>query len=403
MSTPTTILFVHSSDELYGSDLVLLELTRRLDRERFRPLVVIPTDLEYQGLLGQALEDAGVPHISVDIPVLRRRYFSAGGLLEFQRRVRAGTKALQDLIEKERVALVHSNTSAVWGGALAARKANIPHLWHVHEIVTNPLPVRKLIAFMVERYSDEVVAISQAVADHLLRDQPNIQPRLSIIYDAVDASKFRPDIDASAVRAGWGVESGLVLAGVVGRISAWKGQDFFLEAFARAAPSTPSLRAVIVGDVVPGEDWRLDELKVRAEELGIADRIIWAGYRHDAPEVMAALDMLVLPSIRPEPFGMVVLEAMAAGRPVIATAHGGPLETIIDGKTGYLVSPTQPDDMANALQLLANDPDLCEHQGRNGRARALEEFNFERQINAFENLYEKMISSHKPFQGTHFA
>lgn len=391
MTTPATILFAHSSNELYGSDLVLLELARRLDREKFRPLVVTPTDIEYEGQLGQALEDAGISHIAADIPVLRRRYFSAPGMYEFQRRVRAGTRWLQQLIADEQVALVHSNTSAVWGGALAARRANIPHLWHVHEIITNPRLVRKLIAFMVERYSDKVVAISQAVAEHLTQDQPGIQPRLSVIYDAVDADIFRPDIDASAVRAGWGVEPGLVLAGVVGRISAWKGQDFFLEAFAQATPETPQLRAVIVGDVVPGEDWRLDELKSRAVELGIADRITWAGYRSDIPEVMAALDLLVLPSVRPEPFGMVVLEAMASGRPVIATAHGGPLETIIDGETGYLVPPAHPDDLANALRQLANDPDLCERQGKNGRARAIQEFGFERQVTAFEQLYEKLL------------
>lgn len=390
------LLFAHSSDELYGSDIVLLELARRLDPARFRPLVVTPTDLPYRGQLSRALHESGIRYQAVDMPVLRRRYLSPLGLPAFVRRLVAGPRRLQRLAADENIALIHSNTSAVWGGALAARRSALPHLWHIHEIVTRPASVRRLIAWMVARYSDQVVAISHAVANHLLTDQPDLSSRLVVIPDAVDADRFRPDIDGTALRAEWRITPDETLAGVVGRISAWKGQDFFLRAFAQALASAPSLRGVIVGDVVPGEDQHRHDLQRLATDLGIADRIIWAGYRHDAPQVMAALDLLVLPSLLPEPFGMVVLEAMAAGKPVLATAHGGPLETIRDGETGYLVPPTAPQPLADALTRLASDPALRAQLGARARDHACRSFGFDAHVAAFQSLYEHLLTAPRP-------
>ncbi len=392
LTSPTPILFAHSSNELYGSDIVLLELVRRLDAARYRPLVVTPTDITYEGLLGQALTEAGIRHQELDIPVLRRRYFSAAGSAAFLHRLRTGTRQLEQCIEEKNIALVHSNTSAVWGGALATRRCKTPHLWHVHEIVKKPTVVKKLMIWMIARYSDHVVAISHAVARHLLAEQPRLEPRLSVIYDAVDTERFRPDIDAQTLRSEWRTVANEILVGVVGRISGWKGQNLFLQAFALALPRAPELRAVIVGDAPPGEDWRIEALKTQAEELGIENNVIWAGYRNDAPQVMAALDILALPSILPEPFGMVVLEAMATGKPVVATAQGGPLETIIEGETGYLVSATDPSDMANALQTLAQNTHLRLQLGKQARQHVAQNFTFDQHIRAFDELYERLIN-----------
>jgi glycosyltransferase involved in cell wall biosynthesis len=295
------------------------------------------------------------------------------------------------IARRENAALIHSNTSAVWGGALAASRLHLPHVWHVHELITDPYLVRRLIAGMINRYSTRVVAISEAVAAHLLADAPALAGRISVIYDAVDADRFSPAVDGSVLRAAWGATPQDVLTGVVGRISAWKGQAFFLRAFARALRSQPALKAVIVGDVAPGENWRKDELHSLAAELGVAQRVVWAGYHEDAPEVMAALDILALPSIRPEPFGMVVIEAMASGKPVIATAHGGPLESVVDGKTGLLVSPDDPEKMAAALVRLSENRGLRAEMGANGRHRAIDVFGFQQHVQAFQNLYRELL------------
>ncbi len=391
MPAPTTILYPHSSDELYGSDLVLLNLVRRLDRDRFRPYVLLPTDIPYEGRLSRALDEAGVAHEALAMPVLRRRYFTPRGLPRFLGHLWRGTRGVEAIARREGAALIHSNTSAVWGGALAAPRLHLPHLWHVHELVTYPTFVRKLIAWMAARRSDHVVAISRAVADHLLADAPELEGRLSVIYDAVDTERFSPKVDGLSLRRAWGVAEEDVLVGVVGRISAWKGQEVFLRAFARAAQQQPRLKGVIAGDVVPGEDWRRDDLRALARDLGVADEVLWPGYHDNAAELMAALDILVLPSIRPEPFGMVVIEAMAAGKPVIATAHGGPLESVVDGETGLLVPPNDPAGMAAALVTLAGNRALRREMGARGRARAETTFGFQAHIQAFQELYARLL------------
>ncbi|HEY81485.1 MAG TPA: glycosyltransferase family 4 protein [Caldilineae bacterium] len=388
---PVTILYPHSSDELYGSDLVLLNLVRRLDRGRFRPYVLLPTDIPYEGKLSRALGEAGVAHEALAMPVLRRRYFTPRGLPRFLGHLWRGTRGVESIARREGGALIHSNTSAVWGGALAASRLHLPHLWHVHEVVTHPTFVRKLIAWMVARHSVHVVAISRAVADHLLADAPELEGRLSVIYDAVDTDQFSPMVDGSSLRRAWGVAEEDVLVGVVGRISAWKGQDFFLRAFARAAREHPRVKAVIAGDVVPGEDWRREALQRLSRDLGVANRVLWPGYHENAAELMAALDILALPSTRPEPFGMVVIEAMAAGKPVIATAHGGPLESVVDGETGLLVPPDDPAGMAMALVTLAGNSALCREMGARGRARTEAMFGFQPHVRAFQELYERLL------------
>ncbi|MCS7038684.1 MAG: glycosyltransferase family 4 protein [Caldilineales bacterium] len=387
-----TLLFAHSSDELYGSDIVLLELVRRLDPARFRPVVLTPTDLRYEGRLSRALTAAGLAHHAVDMPVLRRRYLSPTGLPGFWKRLLTGTRQVQRLAVAEEARLIHSNTAAVWGGALAARRLRLPHVWHIHELITEPVLVRRLVAGMVARYADRVVAISRAVADHLLADQPGLAARLTVIPDAVDTDRFHPQVDGVSLRRAWGVAADEVLVGVVGRISAWKGQEVFIEALAQARRQAPNLCGVIVGDVVPGEGWRRDELVRRAGERRLGDCLIWAGYREDVPQVMAALDVLVLPSVRPEPFGMVVLEAMATGKPVVATAHGGPLETVRDGETGYLVPPGRPEPLAAALAQLAQQPDLRRRLGQGGRERVCRHFTFANHVAAFAQLYAELLA-----------
>lgn len=395
--SPLTILYTHSSDELYGSDVVLLELARRLDPARFRSVVVTPTDIAYEGRLSAALRQAGIAHHSLDMPVLRRRYLSPAGLPQFLRRLLSGPSSLQRLCSIENAKLIHSNTAAVWGGALAAARADLPHLWHIHEIIERPLLVRRLLAAIIARYSrrpnTHVVAISRAVAEHLLADQPALSSRLSIIHDAVDSERFHPDNDGWSLRQALNIEAGDVLIGMVGRVSAWKGQDLFLRALAHARSQAPNLRGVIVGDIVPGETQLKDDLMRLTTDLGLIEHVIWAGFRDDMPQVMAALDVLALPSLQPEPFGMVVLEAMSTSRPVIASAHGGPLETVIDGETGYLVPVADPTPLADAMVRLASNADLRAQLGARARARILASFGFQAHMAAFQNLYAALLDA----------
>ena len=390
------ILFVHSSNELYGSDMILLNLVRHLDRDTFRPLVVMPEDIPYEGLLSQALTEAGVENTTADMAVLRRRYVSPRGLLAFGRRLVQGTRALRTLMQQQGTVLVHTQTGAVWSGGLASRWMGVPHVFYIMEIVQRPALTRRLMAWFIHHFSSRVVVISQAVGDHLIEDQPGIRQKLVVIPPGIDPERFHPRNEGGALRQEWGIPQDAVLFGVVGRIHWWKGQDVFLRAAAQVATRIPHARFILVGDVVPGEEWRRDALKEEIARMGIGDRVVWAGYRRDVPRVMAALDVLVLPSTEPEPFGRVIVEAMATGRPVIATAHGGPLETVVHEETGLHVPPGDVDALARAMVRLATQAELRQRMGAAARRRVLAEYTLERHVQRFQSLYEEMLASHLP-------
>jgi glycosyltransferase involved in cell wall biosynthesis len=194
-----------------------------------------------------------------------------------------------------------------------------------------------------------------------------------------------------ALRREWGVEPDEVLVGQVGRLSAWKGPEDLLAAAAQVAARRDKVRFVLVGDVVPGEEERLGRLRAQSAALGLEDRVIWAGFRTDVPQVMAALDLLVLPSRLPEPFGMVLLEAMATGKPVIATDQGGPREIVRDGETGFLVPPGDPTALAEAISTLAADAALRRQMGLAARARAVQRFSLTPYVAAVEALYQDLL------------
>jgi glycosyltransferase involved in cell wall biosynthesis/O-antigen ligase len=390
-----TILFVHSSDEMYGSDVVLLELLRRLDKARFRPLVALPADLPYergQARLSDELVKLGIPVRHVDFAVLRRRYLGWPGLVWFARRLVRGSRELARWIRAEQVQLVHANTVAVWGAALAARLTRRPLLWHVHEIITYPRWLRWLVARVVTASAQRVVAISGAVAEHLLAlgAVQDARARLVVIPDAVDTERFRPDNDPAPARKAWGIAADQVLVGTVGRLHTWKGQEVLVEAAALLRERCPHVRFVIVGDIVPGQPGPKMALEAAIARAGLGDRVQLVGFWPDAAEAMAALDIMVLPSTSPEPFGLVLLEAMASGKPVIATAHGGPLEIVADGETGFLVPPGDAAALAEAIERLAKDPQLRVRMGAASRARAETMFGYPAHVAAFEKVYEDL-------------
>ncbi len=385
------VLFVHSSDELYGSDVSLLELVRRLPRRSVEPLVVLPTDMPYKGDLRQALSEAGVPYLRMDIAVLRRVYMNPFGLMKFSYRLVRSTVALRRLIKREGFDLVHSNTGAVWGGGLAARWAGVPHVWHVREIVEKPEALGHLMAWQVVTFSSRIIAISGAVASHITDLNPHGSEKISVIPNAVDTERFSPAVVGSDLRREWGIAPDEMLVGVVGRVHPWKGQDMLIEAMPLVLKRVDKVRFVIVGDVTPDRVSLREDLRRRAEELGISGKLIWAGYRKDIPKVMAALDVLVVPSTSPEPFGRTILEAAACGTPVVATAHGGPLEIVKEGVTGLLIPPKDPAALAVAIIQMAEEPEWRERMGKAGRAEVLENYSVDKYVDKVLAVYEEVL------------
>lgn len=355
MANPITVLYLHSSDELYGSDKSLLDLVGGLDRERFRPIVVLPTDLAYKGELTQALWNRGIQVHHVDMPILRRRYFNARGGLATLRRLVKSVPALLSIARSVNVDVIHSNTTAVLLGPLLATLLRVPHVWHVRELVVRPRVVRLCLNTYVYRGATVMVCISNAVVKHIEASallkfrlgQPVSQ--MCMIRDAIDLGGPVLPEDRARVRTELGASADQVLVGMVGRISAGKGIEYFLEAARQVVAVCPQVRFAIIGGPPIHEMWRLDHLREQVRALGLADRLIVTGQRGDVPAVMSALDVFVLPSQTPEAMGRVVVEAMHAGAVPIVTNHGGAPEFIHAGVTGLLVAPDDPSDAARAV------------------------------------------------------
>ena len=267
-------------------------------------------------------------------------------------------------IRRLRPDVVHTNSlkASVMGG-IAARLARVPVVWHQRELVADarmPRAARRALRWLARTTPTVVVVNSDATARSLGRTDAG--PPTFVVPDAVDATSAPA---ASARAAG----SALTI-GVVGRLAPQKGQREFLVAFATAFADDPSARARVVGAALFGEDDYAASLRELAADLGVADRVDFVGFVPDVGAELARLDVLVVPSLVPEGFGLTVVEGMAAGLPVVAPDAGGPAEIITNGVDGILVAAGDPAPLVDALRRLAADPMMRRRLGDAARVRA---------------------------------
>jgi glycosyltransferase involved in cell wall biosynthesis len=391
MASPQNILVVHNNNDLYGAEKVLLELLSRLDRNRFVPIVVLPTDTRHINRLSPELAKLNIECCFIPLGVLRRKYFKLQKLPRFSFEVLAGVRQLVRLIRKRNVALVHTNTNTILASPLAARLMRVPHVWSIHELMVEPATVRSALHYMIPRFATRVVTVSQAVREHMLKDAAKFADRFTFVRGAIDVEPFLNAKGRARVRAEWGVREGEVLIGMAGRVTRWKGQSIFVQAAKLIAEQHAEAKFAAVGGVFDTEKFYMDRFRKEVRDAGLENKLTINDFRADMPDVFAAFDIFVLPSILPEPFGLVVIEAMASGKPVVATAPGGPSETVVDGETGFLVPPSDPFAMVQALEVLLADPQRRVSMGDAGRRRACEMFSLPRYVTEFEELYDAVL------------
>jgi len=245
--------------------------------------------------------------------------------------------------------VIHSNSLHSWYGWAVAALLGRPHVWHAREIVVQSTRALQLERWLAHHFATEVIAISSAVGAQL--DPGNVV----VALDQPDPAVFHPGM-AGRFRAKVGIPDDVPLIGSVGRIDTWKGVDVLLDAVPSLQAARPGLQVVIAGSAVQGKEAYAQQLASRA---ALIPGIHWVGDRADVADLLADLDVFVLPSVQPEPFGLSLVEALASGVPAVATAHGGPLE-ILDGlgpDAGRLVPPGNPDALAAAaIDLLPRLP-----------------------------------------------
>jgi glycosyltransferase involved in cell wall biosynthesis len=279
-------------------------------------------------------------------------------------------------------------------GAWAASRAT-PVAWHLLDFVSTRRAMSALLRRSAGRCA-AAVAVSDAVAGDA-RTVLGPALRVETVHNAVDLRRFTPDGPTLALHEAAGMPRepvGTVSVGLVATMGVWKGHAEFLRAVARVPREIP-LRAYVVGGGIyrtGGSEVSVDGLRRLAAELGIAGRVGFTGFVADPAAAMRGLDVVVHASTQPEPFGLVIAEAMACGRAVIASAAGGAAEIISPGHDALAVAPGDVNGLARAIRQLATDGMLRATLARHGRETAVRRFDRARLASALSPLYRSLLS-----------
>lgn len=348
-----------------GGELSLLDLQAALDRVRWSPTVVVPAE----GRVADRCRALGVAVCVVPLPGLRP----------------PGPRAVRSVIALRRVAgdrgavLLHANGSrAMFYAGLAGRLLRRPVIWHVRVADGDRLLDRVLM-----RLARAVIVNSRAVGRRFDWAPPG---KVRCIHNGVDLARFAPRPHEAGYRRALGLPEGGPVVASIGRFVPYKGYAHLIEAAALVARARPDAHWLLAGE---GE--QRAQLERRCRTLGMDGKIHFVGWREDVPEILAASDVFVMPSLG-EHFGRVLVEAMAMGKPVVATDAGGTPEIVLDGETGLLVPPGQPERLAGAVLALLTDAARAERLGAAGCRRARADFSLARHAASVEALYEELLS-----------
>lgn len=369
------VLHVICFSELYGTQRSLLSTVRCLDRAAFEPYVAAPPDPAFEAAVAQA----GARFV----PVPMR------GLAD-----PAAIAALRRCIRELHIDLVHCHLGiSSFLGLIAARTRGIPAIVTRHIIQDRYTTIpntalrtayRAAYQAMNARF-ERIICVSRAVLDAVSDRERPAPGKCVVIPNGVAVPQtppVRPDPLPAPLR-GLPSDRGIIFC--TARLAREKGLDILLRAAAICVQ-----RGLDIAVLVAGEGPLRRELEQLADSLNIRDRVLLAGFRNDIPDLLAAAHVFVLPA-QNEPFGIALLEAMAAARPVVATAAGGPLELIEPGRSGLLVPPADPQALAGAIAALFTDPDRARTLALAGRQRVLALFDERSVVRQIQSLYQEIL------------
>lgn len=391
---PAAVLVVAHDAAMGGAQRALIDALRALGGGGHRALVFVPTP----GPFVAAVRGLGIPCHPWGL-VQRWISFRRRGT-GFPRRpllrpllwlltLPPRLALLWAWAKARRVGLVYSNTITVLEGALLARLLGVPHVWHLHEAVegnddlVSPLPGAWLPRFIL-RHSERVIVNSEHLRRSLFPDAP--RDKVRVVYNGVavgEAGAAPPPVP--------GLPDDAPVSAIVGRLDENKRVADYLAAAAMLRARVPDAHHLVVGAGRPAHARALQET---ARRLGLEGRVHLLGNRDDVPRLMARVGVLVSASAR-ESFGRSLIEAMAAGVPVVATRSGGPEEIVSEGESGYLVGVGDVDALAERMARILGDPALGRALGEAGRRRAAAHFDLARSAREIAGIVEEALSARR--------
>jgi glycosyltransferase involved in cell wall biosynthesis len=375
----TNILFTSWYTGLGGGETDLLSLAAGL-ADRYTPHLLVPAE----GALAQHWREQGwtahilpyrgastwfIPAIWARFPVVER---------------------MRKLLQEQQIDLVSSEYHTLPLIAAAAQRAGIPIMWTVHGWWFRPKwwQRRYLAAF-------PAVARSYSIRAGFLGEPPFMPAdQLPVVYSGVDTGRFHPAADGAALRTELGLGADTALVGMVARFQPVKGQHTFQEMARRILATMPDVHFVVAGEepfgVSKDQAYRQRLLENAQNDPLLRERLHYIGFRRDVERVLAACDVVVCAS-QFESYGKVNIEAMACGRAVVSTRRGGPSETVLDGVTGLLVEPDQPDALAEKVMALLRDGAWRTQMGKAGRERVEALFSADQAARQYEEVFEHLL------------
>jgi len=387
------IIYLNHSGRVSGGEISLLTFFKGLKgRKEIEPVLACPAER----VLKERVQNMGLPVVDIEP-------FEAGftrnplSFLAYGVRLLRISRRFTSIVKELNADLIDANS--VRAGLVACTSTlfhKIPILVHVRDCVPRN-KIGSLTRRIIARRASKIVANSSYVAHHFALDS-SIFRKTEVVYNPLDLSSFDPNkVDGNQFKKMFKVNDCYPLLGVVGQISPWKGLVDVIRAMPKVLSFFPEARLLVVGE--PKFDTvsaRYDnvayfkELKSLVEELNLKKEVIFTGERSDIPEVMKAIDLLILASWE-EPFGRALIEAMAMEKPVISTNVGGPTEIIKDGVTGVLISPKNPEVIAQAVIELTSNRKKSEEMGRRGRADVQRRFNADTYVTRMFVIYKKIL------------
>lgn len=402
MSRAPGVLIVDQGASFGGSVLVAAVVANRMPLERYRVHLAASVDpsvlradpaaaprIAYLAKSYDYVAQARTRERLASLPRLIRRIGGWSDTTLRMLRNTAYTGQVASLIREHDIRLVHLNNGFENLEAhLAAALTRRPVVVHAHGPCGDSYISRRLAPNV-----PACIGISGPVAESfetvgVARQRVSLLPNpLTVTPREIDPATRR------AARERYGIPGDRPIAAIVGRIVAWKGQLEFLRAVAVALRQVPEAGAVIIGEVTDASDAYGRQVREEAARLGIQDRVWFTGFIAEPREAYALLDVLVHSSIDPEPFGLVLTEAMAFGIPVVAARSGGPLEIITDGVDGFLMDPRDPEPVGILLARLLADRELRERIGRAGRESVVRRFDPDVYVTRIAEVYDGVLSA----------
>ena len=410
MDLPTRILFICHDGDLYGSQQSLRLLVRNLPQEAYQCFVSIARPGPLQGLLQSYPNTMVLRHKRLQWVKHDRRNTlqRIGDVLNLLVSAVPRTLYLLNTIRREKINLVHTNSSVSLEGALAAALAGIPHVWHIRELFMEPSPKfhlvlgRRFSRWFIDRFSDQVLCISGVVQQQFGRYLAQEPDKYLLLYNALELPNqpdFFPINDPQraimktlSLKVFGLPDNKMFRVGYIGRLSAGKGFHALLEAIAILRRNNVPVELLVAGDFVDHE--YKGRIHRAVQEDCLKNAVHFLGYQEDLMPLYESIDVLVVPSVN-EPFGRVVIEAAAHGVPCIGANAGGIPEIIESGVTGLLYPPGDVYALAGMIEELMSAFWKLETLRQNALRMVYERFNIETQIRTLCECYQSVLTRHQ--------